>query len=68
MTFIQVEGRVLADFRLSRGCGLEFKRVFADVKANCGDILDRAPILWTALIPIDAIPLKLDYEEKENVV
>jgi len=72
MTFIQVEGRVLADFRLSRGCGLEFKRAFGRIRTGCADILDRAPILWPALIPQDAIPMKNeekaedDEEEKEN--
>ncbi len=55
-TFIRVENRVLVDFRLSRGCGLEFKRHFGRVRANCRDILDKAPILWPALVPADAFP------------
>ena len=55
-TFIQVDHKILLDFRLCRGCGLEFKRNFEQIKSNCGPILDKAPILWPALIPADAIP------------
>ena len=53
---LHIDQRVLVDFRLSRGCGLEFKRHFARIKANCGEAVDRAPILWASTVPADAIP------------
>ncbi|XP_059088058.1 serine/threonine-protein kinase Chk1-like isoform X2 [Tigriopus californicus] len=56
-TFIQIDGKILVDFRLIRGCGLEFKRTFAHLKANCEPILDKAPILWTNLVAPDSIPV-----------
>ena len=55
-TFIQVEQRILLDFRLSRGCGLEFKKHFAKIKVNCSSIVDKAPILWTDLLPVKSVP------------
>lgn len=55
-TFIQVDGKILVDFRLSRGCGMEFKRHFAKIKLNCKEIVDKAPILWPTLLPADAFP------------
>ena len=56
MSFIQLEGRILIDFRLSRGCGLEFKRHFAKIKENSKEIIAGGPVLWPALIPADAVP------------
>jgi len=56
VTFIAVEARILLDFRLSRGCGLEFKRHFGAIRANCEGIVSKAPILWTSLLAMDALP------------
>ena len=42
--------------RLSRGCGLEFKKHFAKNKANCATIIEAGPILWPTLIASNAIP------------
>ena len=58
--FVHLEGKVMVDFRMSRGCGLEFKKHFAKIKANCKEILDKAPILWPALVPFDALPKMFD--------
>ena len=55
-TLIQVNQRILVDFRLSRGCGLEFKKYFAKIKQNCGNIIDKTPINFGALLPPDSIP------------
>merc|ERR1712004_356783 len=49
-TLIQVNQRILVDFRLSRGCGLEFKKYFAKIKQNCGNIIDKTPINFGALL------------------
>jgi serine/threonine-protein kinase Chk1 len=55
-TLIQVDHKILVDFRLSRGCGLEFKKDFAKIKANCAPIIEAGPILWPTLIASNAIP------------
>ena len=55
-TLIQVDQKILVDFRLSRGCGLEFKKHFAKIRTNCVGIIEKGPILWPTLIPLDAIP------------
>lgn len=55
-TLIHVDNRILLDFRLSRGCGIEFKKHFAKIKNNCGSIIEKGPILWPTLISSDAIP------------
>lgn len=36
---VEMNGKVLLDFRLSRGCGLEFKKLFLLVKEKLEDIL-----------------------------
>jgi len=58
-TLIQVDNRILVDFRLSRGCGIEFKKHFAKVKTNSASIIEKGPIMWPTLIAHDAIPGKL---------
>jgi serine/threonine-protein kinase Chk1 len=54
---IDVDKKILVDFRLSRGCGIEFKKHFAKIKKNLGPILETspAPILWPEVIPVEAI-------------
>jgi serine/threonine-protein kinase Chk1 len=56
-TMIHVDNKILVDFRLSRGCGLEFKKHFAKIKANCAGIIEAGPILWPTLIASNAIPI-----------
>jgi len=55
-TLIQVDSKILVDFRLSRGCGIEFKKHFAKIKTNCGTVIEKGPIMWPTLIASDAIP------------
>jgi len=55
-TLIQVDHRILVDFRLSRGDGLEFKKHFRKIKANCKEVIENGPIMWPALVAADAIP------------
>ena len=55
-TFIRVDNRLLVDFRLVRGCGLEFKIHFNKIRENCAPIIDKAPIMWTNLLEPDSIP------------
>jgi serine/threonine-protein kinase Chk1 len=51
-----VDQKILVDFRLSKGCGIEFKKHFAKIKANCATIIEKGPIMWPTLIASDAIP------------
>ncbi|XP_030638021.1 serine/threonine-protein kinase Chk1 [Chanos chanos] len=37
--FLEMEERILIDFRLSKGDGLEFKRIFLKLKQTLGDII-----------------------------
>lgn len=39
-----MDGRILVDFRLSKGCGLEFKKRFLKIKADLKDIITRGPV------------------------
>jgi len=56
-TLIQLDHGILVDFRLSRGCGIEFKKLYAKIKINCGSIIiEKTPINWATLIPPDSIP------------
>jgi len=55
-TLIQVDHRILVDFRLSRGDGLEFKKHFGKIKTNCQEVIEPGPILWPAIVAADAIP------------
>ncbi|KAL0267433.1 UNVERIFIED_CONTAM: hypothetical protein PYX00_009706 [Menopon gallinae] len=43
---IEMNGNVLMDFRLSRGCGLEFKKLFLKTKEKLGDLVMKGPISW----------------------
>jgi len=55
-TLISVDHLILVDFRLSRGCGIEFKKHFAKIKNNCGSIIEKTPIMLPTFIASDAIP------------
>lgn len=36
---LEMDGKILLDFRLSKGCGLEFKKRFLKIKGCLGDII-----------------------------
>ncbi|XP_034462274.1 serine/threonine-protein kinase Chk1 [Hippoglossus hippoglossus] len=44
---LEMNNRVLLDFRLSKGDGLEFKRLFVKIKQKLGDIISTQKILLT---------------------
>lgn len=44
---IEMSGKVLLDFRLSRGCGLEFKKLFLKAKEKLGDSVIKGSATWT---------------------
>lgn len=41
---VEMENKILVDFRLSKGCGLEFKRKFVKIKSVLNDIVLRVPV------------------------
>uniref|UniRef100_W5K9B4 Serine/threonine-protein kinase CHK1 n=1 Tax=Astyanax mexicanus TaxID=7994 RepID=W5K9B4_ASTMX len=47
--FLEMEERILLDFRLSKGDGLEFKRIFLKLKQKLADIISnqRVPVPFT---------------------
>jgi len=55
-TLITVDHQILVDFRLSKGCGIEFKRHFAKLKTNCATIIEKGPVVFPSLIPANSIP------------
>lgn len=53
---IEMDGKILMDFRLSKGCGLEFKRRFIKLKKLLGDILLKGPVTWPIAIATNSVP------------
>nr|CAD7405515.1 unnamed protein product [Timema cristinae] len=53
---LEMDGKTLVDFRLSKGCGLDFKRKFVRLKANLGDVVLKGPVMWPIAIATNCIP------------
>lgn len=53
---IEMDGKILLDFRLSKGCGLEFKRRFIKIKQQMEDVLLKGPITWPIAIATNSVP------------
>lgn len=53
---IDMDGKILLDFRLSKGCGLEFKRRFVKIKSMLEDIVMKGPITWPITVATDCMP------------
>lgn len=51
-----MDGKTLLDFRLSKGCGLEFKRLFLKIKAALGDSVLKGPVMWPIAIATNSVP------------
>lgn len=43
---VDMDGKILVDFRLSKGCGIEFKRRFVKIKTDLGDLVAKGNVLW----------------------
>ena len=56
-TLIEMDKKVLLDFRLSRGDGIEFKRRFSRIKKCMERLIMKGPIMWSLAIHSDALPL-----------
>lgn len=53
---VEMDGRILCDFRLSKGCGLEFKRRFIRIKQSLADIVMKGPVTWPIAIATNSVP------------
>lgn len=56
ISIMESDGKILVDFRLSKGCGLDFKRHFAKIKKNMMPIIEKTPIIFPCLLPIQFMP------------
>lgn len=41
---VEMDNKLLVDFRLSKGCGLEFKKKFVKFKSLLTDIILKVPV------------------------
>lgn len=53
---VEMDGKILVDFRLSKGCGLEFKRRFMKIKILLDDIVLKGPVTWPIAVATESIP------------
>lgn len=53
---IDMDGKILVDFRLSKGCGIEFKRRFVKIKAGLDDIILKGLVTWPLAVATKSIP------------
>ncbi|XP_050422050.1 serine/threonine-protein kinase grp [Adelges cooleyi] len=53
---IPMNNQTLMDFRLSRGCGLEFKRHFVVIKKSMAKIISKGPLMWPVAIVTNTVP------------
>lgn len=53
---VEMDGKILLDFRLSKGCGLEFKRRFIKIKMLLADVVVKGPVTWPIAIATQSMP------------
>lgn len=53
---VDMDGKILVDFRLSKGCGLEFKRRFVKIKSMVEDIILKGPVTWPIAVATECMP------------
>lgn len=53
---LDMDGKTLLDFRLSKGCGLEFKKLVIKLKECLGDIIIKGPVMWPIAIATNTVP------------
>jgi len=47
---------ILVDFRLSKGCGLDFKRNFLKIKEGLQEIIIKGPVTWNMALATNMLP------------
>ena len=55
-SLIEMDKQVLMDFRLSRGDGMEFKRIFSKIKSVMEEFIQKGPIMWSLAIHSNNLP------------
>jgi serine/threonine-protein kinase CHEK1 len=53
---IEMDGKILVNFRLSKGCGLDFKRIFVDIKDSLSNIIAKGLVTWPIAIATNTVP------------
>eukprot|EP00096_Caligus_rogercresseyi_P009325 TRINITY_DN314_c0_g1_i1.p1 TRINITY_DN314_c0_g1~~TRINITY_DN314_c0_g1_i1.p1 ORF type:complete len:190 (+),score=46.27 TRINITY_DN314_c0_g1_i1:964-1533(+) len=56
VTIMECDGKVLVDMRLSRGCGLDFKKHFAKIRQNMSPIIEKTPVMFSSVLDIEFMP------------
>ncbi|XP_018050813.1 PREDICTED: serine/threonine-protein kinase grp isoform X2 [Atta colombica] len=47
VNFMEMDGNILVDFRLSKGCGLEFKRTFIKIRCAMEDVILKSSVVYS---------------------
>ena len=55
-SLIEINKQVLMDFRLSRGDGIEFKRVFTKIREVMKEFIQKGPITWSLAMHSQSLP------------
>lgn len=55
-TLLEMDGKVLLDFRLSKGCGLDFKRGFIKIREELSSIVSKGLTAWPVAFATDSMP------------
>lgn len=53
---LSMNGQTLLDFRLSKGCGIEFKRRFILIRSSLSDIVSKGPVTWPLAVATNSVP------------
>ncbi|KAF4523457.1 hypothetical protein B566_EDAN008866 [Ephemera danica] len=53
---IEMDNKILLNFRLSKGCGLDFKRIFVHIKNSLTEIILKGPVMWPIAIATNSVP------------
>lgn len=56
MNILDMDGQTLLDFRLSKGCGIEFKKCFLKIKVSLEDVVEKGPVTWPIAIATNSVP------------
>jgi len=47
VNLIEMDANILVDFRLSKGCGLEFKRAFLKIRGTMEDVIVKSSTVYS---------------------
>ncbi|XP_064471226.1 serine/threonine-protein kinase Chk1-like isoform X2 [Ornithodoros turicata] len=55
-SLVEMSDKILVDFRLSRGDGLEFKKHFVTIRNHLSDIIAKGPVMWPIAAATNCVP------------